>query len=76
MKIIFDNFKLFKEEKPIDFQTCLILWDGEKRTEIMLGIYYSDKKAFFDGIGSWFDEKYVRLWTDVNNYKVSKEIKH
>lgn len=70
MSIIFDDFILFREEKPVDFQTCLILWDSEKGAKITVGIYYSDKKAFFDGIGAWLDEKYVRMWTDAGNYKV------
>lgn len=70
MQINYSNFKLFKDEKPTDFQTCLILWDGQKKTEITMGIYYSDKKAFFDGIGGWLDEKHIRMWIDVGDYEI------
>lgn len=70
MKIIFENFKFLKEEKPTNLQACLILWQAEDKTNTTVGIYHSDKKAFFDGIGAWLEEKDVRMWTDADNYKI------
>lgn len=70
MQIIYEDFKSFKDEKPNDFQTCLVLWDGKDKSIITVGIYYSEKKAFFDGIGGWLDERCVRMWIDAENYIV------
>lgn len=69
MRIVFDDFKDFKKEKPETFDTCLIFWKGSSGKEyITIGIYYEDKKSFHDGIGASLDEEEVIKWCHVRNY--------
>ncbi len=69
MKVTFEHFKDFKEEKPETFDTCLILWKGSTGKEYLtVGIYYEDKKTFHDGIGASLEEDLVMKWCNVVDY--------
>ncbi len=72
MRVVFDNFKDFKDEKPKTFDTCLILWKSSSGSEyLMIGIYYEKHKAFHDGIGAWLEEDLVIKWCDIADYSMS-----
>lgn len=75
MKVEYSDFVNFQEKKPQEFTQCLVLWESNGKNVITMGIYYPERKAFFDGIGAWLDEKYVKQWVDIENYKLVGDVK-